>query len=102
MSLPVSIQVMKQTRIENEKYYSKRDKAKKMFQPLQKKYPNYGLGTIPNDILTKKEKLLLYRCFRCFMDIESASLIAFSNAYTGYIIEDHNYSDETIINLYIH
>ena len=65
MSLPISIQVMKQTRIENERYYSKRDKARKMFQSLQKKYPNYGLGNIPNNILTKKEKLLLYRCFRC-------------------------------------
>ena len=37
MNLPISIQVMKQTRIENERYYSKRDKAKKMFQPLQEK-----------------------------------------------------------------
>jgi hypothetical protein len=93
MTLPISIQIMKQTRIENEKYYSKRDKAKKMFKPLQEKYPNYALGTIPNEILTKEEKLLLYRCFRCYMDIDSASLLAFSNTYTGYIIEKYTNTD---------
>jgi hypothetical protein len=93
MSLSISIQVMKQARIENEKYYSKRDKAKKMFQPLQKKYPNYAIGTIPNNILTKEEKLLLYKCFRCYMNIESASLLAFGNTYTGYIIEKYTNTD---------
>ena len=93
MSLPISIQVMKQTRIENEKYYSKMDKARKMFQPLQEKYPDYALGTIPNNILTKEEKLLLYRCFRCYLDIDNASLLAFSNNYTGYLIEKYTNTD---------
>jgi pyoverdine/dityrosine biosynthesis protein Dit1 len=93
MTLPISIQIMKQTRIENEKYYSKRDKAKKMFQPLQEKYLDYTIGTIPSEILTKEEKLLLYRCFRCYMDIDSSSLLAFSNTYTGYIIEKYTNTD---------
>jgi hypothetical protein len=102
MSLPISLQVVKQLRIKKEKYCTKRNKAKIMFQPLQEKYPNYTLETIPNDILTKEEKLLLYRCFRCCMDIDLASLLAFNNTYTGYIIEEFNCPDEIIISWYIH
>ena len=42
MSLPTSLQVMKEARIENEKYYSKREKARKMFEPLRKNIKNMG------------------------------------------------------------
>ena len=78
---------MKEARIENEKYYSKREKARKMFEPLRKKYKEYGLTDLPVELLSKEEKLLLYKCFRCFMNVNNASLFAFGNNYTGSIIE---------------
>ena len=87
MSLPTSLQVMKKARIENEKYYSKREKARKMFEPLRKKYKEYGLTDLPVELLSKEEKLLLYKCFRCFVNINDASLLVFGNIYSGNIIE---------------
>ena len=87
MSLPTSLQVMKEARIENEKYYSKRQQARKMFEPLKNKYKGYGLTDLPIDILTKEEKLLLYKCFRCFVNINDASLFVFGNIYSGNIID---------------
>ena len=87
MSLPLSLQVMKEARIENEKYYSKREKARKMFEPLKNKYKDYGLTDLPTELLADEEKVLLYNCFRCFMDINNSSLMVYGNTYTGHIIE---------------
>lgn len=88
MSLPISIQVMKESRIDNERYYTKRDRARKMFEPLRLKYKGYGLCDIPIEILSDDEKLLLYKCYRCFMKINDSSLIVYGNDYTGYMIEN--------------
>ena len=87
MNLPISIQVMKNSRIENERYYRNCEKGKELAKSLFKKY-KCSLAEMPVGKMDQQELIILYKAWlQIGYPKESASLIVFGNTYEGSLIK---------------